>query len=84
MSEPAPTLKPLPITWVSRVHTTWYDPIAQTSYEGMDLKFIWKPTGSLLEAKIPDAAYTAANVYDTILALGNQDNTVHGLAAQSG
>lgn len=84
MSEPSAQLQTLPITWVSRVHTTWYDTTAQQSYEGMDLKFIWKPTGSLLEVKIPDATYTAANVYKAILAVGNQDNTVHGLAEQSG
>ena len=84
MSEPSDQLQKLPITWVSKVHTSWYDKLTQTSYEGMDLKFIWTPTGSLLEAKFPDGTYTAANVYSTILALGNQDNQIHGLAAQSG
>jgi hypothetical protein len=74
----------LPISWISRVHTSWYDQNTQSAVEGYVLTYTWLPTGSVLVTKIPDASYTADAVSRAILAAGNQDNTIHGLAQQSG
>lgn len=80
MSTTPPAQATLPITWVSRTQESWYDYAAQRAVTGYVLTFTWLPTGSVLTVKIPDASYTADAVSRAILAAGNQDNTIHGLA----
>lgn len=83
MSPTPVTPTTLPIEWVSRVHDSWYDYDAQRAQTGYVLRFKWLPTGSVLQVSIPDASYTADAVTRAVLAAGNQDNTIHGLAQQS-
>lgn len=80
MSDTVSETVKLPITWISRVPSAWYDYDAQRAVEGRVLTYKWLPTGSVLVTKIPETGYTTAAVSAAILAAGAQDNAIHGLA----